>query len=92
MAESLRENSEPVSLLSQIFQSTAFLLLEEKPLLFTCNCSWERVERALALVGIAELRAMLEEDEKASVRCDFCTKEYTISSDDLRRMIDEAQA
>jgi molecular chaperone Hsp33 len=90
LAESVAGHEDPTYLLSQIFQSTAFILVEEKPLEFRCNCSWERVNRALALVGAAELNAMLTEDKAAEVRCDFCTKEYRIDANGLRELITAA--
>lgn len=87
LAGRLAENSDPLMILSQIFQSTAFIIVEETPLEFRCNCSWERVKRALTLVGAAELRAMLAEDQGASVRCDFCSKKYDVDAAGLRELI-----
>lgn len=81
---------DPMNILSRIFQSTAFIVVEEKPLKFSCNCSWERVERALVLVGVQELRSMLKEDSKATVSCDFCTKEYLVDAENLERLIGAA--
>jgi molecular chaperone Hsp33 len=90
LAQDVAEHQDPTYLLSQIFQSTVFMLVEEKALEFRCNCSWERVNRALSLVGVQELSAMLIEDRAATVRCDFCTKEYNLDADGLRELIDAA--
>lgn len=87
LATSIEKDSIPLHLLSQIFQSTAFMVVEEKPLEFKCNCSWERVYRALTLVGIPELEAMLSEDRSAIVRCDFCTQEYRVEEQELIQLI-----
>jgi molecular chaperone Hsp33 len=87
LAEQLSRQADPMALLSQIFQSTAFVLLEERPIVFKCDCSVERVERALVLAGTRELEAMLAEDSKATVRCDFCEKEYEVTREDLARLI-----
>ena len=87
----LIQNSDPIHLLSKIFQSTAFIIVEEKPLKFVCNCSWDRVERALTLVGPQELKAMLAEDHQATVKCDFCTKEYLVDAAKLEQMISSAE-
>lgn len=91
LAGDLTRDADPRLLLSRIFQSTAFQIIEEMPLTFSCNCSWERVTRALALVGVAELQAMLKEDNAAEVRCDFCTKVYRVDSDGLKALIAHAQ-
>lgn len=85
--KSFADDASPMATLSQIFQSTPFMVLEEKPVKFSCDCSWERVERALLLVGAREIQAMLTEDEGAFVRCDFCTKEYEVCSHQLEEML-----
>lgn len=88
LATRVAQDSDPLSLLSQIFQDTAFILVEEKPLTFKCNCSWERVNRALVLIGVQELQALLTQDQSASVRCDFCSKEYLVDEAGLKKLID----
>ncbi len=90
LATRLKNDADPVALLSQIFQDSTFHLVEERGLEFSCNCSWERVNRALMLVGVAELRAMLAEDHEASVHCDFCTKEYRVDAAGLEKLIEAA--
>jgi molecular chaperone Hsp33 len=89
LARRLTDDSDPARLLSTIFQDTAFVLLEVKPLKFSCTCSWERVVRALTLIGTTELQSMLSEDDHASVRCDFCAKEYTVDHEALQKLIDQ---
>ena len=87
LSETLSKNESPIHLLSLIFQSTPFIVVEEKPLQFKCRCSWERVQRALALIGEEELRAMLLEDGVAEVRCDFCAQEYLVTREMLEKLI-----
>jgi molecular chaperone Hsp33 len=91
LAEAVAQHQEPTYLLSQIFQSSTFMLLEEKELEFRCTCSWERVNRAMTLVGVAELNAILAEDQAAEIRCDFCAHEYKIDAKGLRDLIAEAE-
>ncbi|MCM2322564.1 MAG: Hsp33 family molecular chaperone HslO [Oligoflexia bacterium] len=91
IAEEVAAQGDPMTLLSQIFQDSAFLVVEERPLEFRCNCSWERVNRALALVGVEELKAMLKEDHAASVHCDFCSKEYKVDAAGLEKLIQAAR-
>jgi molecular chaperone Hsp33 len=90
LAHEVARNESPLHLLSRIFESTSFFVLEEKPVSMRCTCSIERVERALSLVGAAELRAMLNEDRGTHVKCDFCAKEYKISVESLERLIRES--
>jgi molecular chaperone Hsp33 len=91
LEEALSQDQDPLHLLSRIFQSTSFMIVEEKPVEFRCNCSWERVERALTLVGAKELRSMLAENGEAIVHCDFCCKEYKVDTAHLERLIAATQ-
>jgi molecular chaperone Hsp33 len=91
LAESLNKDVSPMHLLSQIFQSTPFIVVEEKPIECSCNCSWERVQKALTLVGVPELRSMLLEDRVAIVRCDFCAREYEVNEAMLEKLIEDTQ-
>jgi molecular chaperone Hsp33 len=82
----------PTALLGRLFQEHAFQILEERELGFRCECSAERVERAIALVGVFELASMLEHDKGASVRCDFCAKDYKIPEKRLSEILEQATA
>ncbi len=92
LAKEISVDQDPIHLLSRIFQDRAFLLLEKKSLRAECSCTWERVRKALVLIGAAELNAMLVETGDAVVKCDFCTKEYRADAEMLREMIAEGQS
>jgi molecular chaperone Hsp33 len=85
----LVKNGDPLHLLSQIFQSTSFSVIEEMPLAFQCNCSWDRVERALRLVGEAEVKAMKVQSPPAVVHCDFCAKDYILTAEILSKILQQ---
>lgn len=87
LAQEFAYDQDPMRVLATIFQSMAFIVIEEQKLKFHCDCSWERVNRALTLVGVEELQAMLKEDRQATVNCDFCSKKYKVSAEKLREMI-----
>jgi molecular chaperone Hsp33 len=88
LAKQIEEDPTPMGILTQIFQSTAFMVVEEKEIEFKCKCSWERVQRALALVGTQELQSILTEDKAAVVKCDFCMKEYCVDAPMLEKLIE----
>lgn len=50
---------------------------------YRCDCTKERVERALISIGTKELREMAEEQEVTEVSCQFCDKVYKYSSKEL---------
>lgn len=57
---------------------------------YKCNCSRERVERALISTGIESLKE-LAEDENTEVCCQFCDKKYNFSSSDIKKLIRDAE-
>lgn len=50
---------------------------------YKCDCSKERVERALVSLGREELVKMAEEQDTTEVCCHFCDKKYVFSKDEI---------
>lgn len=57
--------------------------LDARPVRFHCGCSRERAGATLALLGAAELSAMILEDGKAEVVCNFCRARHEFSETEL---------
>lgn len=55
---------------------------------YKCDCSRERVSKALIGMGSAELRSLADEQETAEVCCHFCDKKYYFSRDELLQLAD----
>ena len=64
-------------------------VLSEEEISFSCDCSRERFEAALATLGKDELQAMRDEDHSAEITCQFCGKTYTFSEEDLEGLIND---
>ncbi|MGN1478426.1 MAG: Hsp33 family molecular chaperone HslO [Acutalibacteraceae bacterium] len=58
---------------------------------YKCNCSRERVMKALISVGEKELRDM-QNDEITQVNCQFCGKSYDFTSREIKELADKASA
>ena len=65
---------------------------ETQMLRFHCSCSFDRMLRALKMLGEAELQDMITKDDGAEVTCDFCGEVYHANSDQLAQLIAEIQA
>lgn len=50
---------------------------------YKCDCSKERVERALVSLGREELVKMAEEQDTTEVCCHFCDRKYVFSKDEI---------
>lgn len=53
---------------------------------FYCNCSRERIEKALISIGHKELDDMIADGKEVNLNCGFCNTDYTFSVEDLKRI------
>ena len=72
--------------------NTKVNILEEKPVMFKCSCSREKISGALKSVGIEELEDMINKDGKAEVSCHFCNEKYEFTKEELLDLIAEIKA
>ncbi len=59
---------------------------------FHCPCSRDRARRTLGLLDQAEITNMIDEDESQEIVCDFCGKDYQISPDEMRTLLETLRA
>ena len=59
-------------------------VLEERDVRFRCRCSRERVAVAILAMGRAEIEAVLADERRAEVTCEFCGARYVLEEDELR--------
>lgn len=62
--------------------------LDESNIEYKCNCSRERVEKALISTGIDSLKEMAASDNETTVECHFCDKVYSFTTDDIIKLIE----
>ena len=65
-------------------------ILERRETRYACDCSRERVERALISLGVKELDDMIREQHGAQVDCHFCNRRYEFSEGELRALLASA--
>jgi len=78
------------TLVERVFGGIGAQIVDESEPKYLCDCSRERVERALISIGGEELASMIEEDHGAEVACRFCDKKYTFSENELNRLLEYA--
>lgn len=54
-----------------------------------CNCSREKCEKGLIAVGKTELEAMINEEEKIEIVCNFCNSKHIFTKEDLQNLVDK---
>lgn len=89
-SERLDAGETPEELLESAFGEFGLVYASEREPFYRCDCSRERIERALISTGYDELLGMIEEDHGAEVTCRFCDKVYQFSEEDLRALLDAA--
>ena len=62
-------------------------IMETVPTQFHCNCSKERVEKALISVGKKEIKEMIDDGKEIELNCHFCNKNYIFTVDELKSIL-----
>lgn len=61
-------------------------ILDESEVQYKCDCSRDRVSKALISLGTNELEQMASEQDKTEVQCHFCNKKYTFTPTEIRKL------
>ena len=83
----LDEGKTPEKMLGLLLSGLDLEITDTRPAAFCCNCSRERVERAIISIGRKEIREMIEEQKPISVNCHFCNREYSFSPAQLKELL-----
>ena len=65
-------------------------ILETLPVGYHCNCSKDRMERAMISLGKKELEDIISEQGSAEILCHFCNKGYIFDKTELEEMLIKA--
>ena len=84
VTEMLREGKNPEELLETVLSGFDLTITDRQPVNFSCNCSRDRVSRALKLLGPEELDSMINDGEPVTLHCQFCEKQYTFNIEELK--------
>lgn len=84
----LRESDDAEALLRRALADFDLEILEKTSIEYRCNCSRDRMERALISLGPDELRGILEEQGSAELSCRFCDSVQTFTKTDLEVLLE----
>ncbi|AWZ49146.1 Hsp33 family molecular chaperone HslO [Hathewaya limosa] len=76
-------------ILQYIFEDMDLKLLQSTTPKYNCDCSRERVERALISIGKDELSKIAEDNKTEEIRCQFCGKKYSFTPEDVNKILKE---
>lgn len=83
----LNEGKTPEQMLAMLFEGLAMQVTDTSEVRYACNCSKERVQKAIISIGEKDMREIIEEGKDIEVSCHFCNKEYVFSVDELEKML-----
>ena len=76
----------PEGILEEILGDFGVEILDKIPAAFVCDCSKERVSRALATISKKDLDSIINDGESIEVKCQFCNKAYQFDIDELKEL------
>ncbi len=76
----------PEQILGELLGELGLEITDTMSARFFCNCTRERVEKAVISVGDRELKAMIDDGEPIEVNCHFCGRSYRFSVEELKAL------
>ena len=83
----LEEGHTPESLLEKVLEGFDMQINEKTDTRFHCNCTRERVEKALISIGRKELNEMIQEGKPIEMNCHFCNTNYTFTVEEMKEIM-----
>lgn len=74
----LQQGMGPKEIMDLVLQGFDPQVLDEYDVAYKCDCSRQRVERALLSMGRQELESLAQEEKSVEVNCQFCDKTYNV--------------
>lgn len=80
----------PEMILEKVLEGLDVEFTDSVPTEFYCNCSKERIEKAIISVGKKDIQDMIEDGESIEVKCHFCDTAYEFTVDELKGLLKKA--
>ncbi len=91
VTEMIVDGLDEEELLSKVLEGFEVDILEKVDIRYKCDCSRQRIERALISVGEQELSDIIENDGSAELTCHFCNTAYQFNRQELLLMLKQAK-
>ena len=82
----LDEGLAPEDVLGEVLKGFDIEITDTMPVGFKCNCSKERLTKALVSLGKKEIKSILDDGKPITMNCHFCNTDYTFEIDELREI------
>ena len=86
------ENGEtPEEIIEHMFEGFDVQITDRIPTKFQCNCSKERVSKAVISIGKKEIQEMIDDGKEVEVNCHFCNSHYKFSVEEMKELFEAAK-
>lgn len=87
VTDHLKKGETPEQILEILLGNLGLEITSTMPTQFYCNCSKERVEKAVISVGKKEIQDMIDDGQDIEVKCHFCNTAYKYSVEELKDIL-----
>ena len=77
----------PEEILEEVLDGFEVEVKDTMPAQFYCNCTKERVEKAIISIGKKDIQEMIDDGKEIEVNCHFCNTNYKFTVDELKEII-----
>lgn len=81
----------PEEMLEQVLEGLDVEIVDTLPAQFYCNCSKERIEKAIISIGKKDIQSMIDDGENIEVKCHFCNTAYNYTVDELKELLKKSR-
>lgn len=81
----------PEEMLEQVLEGLNVEVVDTLPAQFSCNCSKERIEKAIISIGKKDIQSMIDDGEDIEVKCHFCNTAYNYTVDELKELLKKSR-
>ncbi len=84
----LKYGNDYEKILISLLPSLHVQILKEQDIRWKCDCSKDKIEKALITIGKDELEQFITDGENAEIVCDFCNKKYNFTPQEIQELKD----
>ncbi|MBY0754896.1 Hsp33 family molecular chaperone HslO [Clostridium sardiniense] len=78
-------------IIEEVFEDMEPRILDNIEPQYKCDCSKERIEKALISIGEEELRNIYDDGKDEEIVCHFCNRKYKVTHDEIGELLEKCK-
>ncbi len=87
VTEMMDEGLDAEGILGEVLKGFDIEINEKNDIEYRCDCSRDRIVRALISLGRTELQSLADEGEDIRINCAFCNTNYVFKTDEIKEIL-----